>query len=81
MPAAVYSALLFGRNPNAVVGVNAPVSQQRFDRIRAAALKRGLIMSTGRTCVSAVGEPRRFSTWFAYKDAEGYCFAHVTKGA
>lgn len=81
MPAATYSALLFGRTTTDVVGVCAPVSKQRFDRIRAAAVKRGLIMSTGRTCISAIGEPRRFSTWFAYKDAEGYCFAHVTKGA
>lgn len=80
MPA-TYSALLFGRTATGVVGVCAPVSKQRFDRIRAAAVKRGLVMSTGRTCISAVGVPRRFSTWFAYKDAEGYCFAHVTKGA
>lgn len=81
MPAAVYSAMLFGRTPNDVVAVTAPVSKQRFDRIRAAAAKRGLTMSRGRTLISSFGQPRRFSTWFSYKDESGYCFAHVTIGA
>lgn len=70
-----YSALLFGRNPATVVGTCAVVSKQRFDRIRTAALKRGLTMKRGWGRCHKTG---RRHTFYTYADAAGYCFAHLT---
>lgn len=77
MPARHYSALLFGRAAN-LSAASGPVTKARFYRIKAAALKRGLVLTTRRTCISAWGDPVRYQTSHSFNDAGGYCFACIT---